>query len=144
MALQGRDADPALGLRFEVKVDSQDLGYFTTCDGLGAEYEVMEYTEGGENTYVHKLPGRMKYTAIKLSRAVDANTSKIAAWFTSMRQGVKRGTAVITVYDGNKKAIAEWKLDGVFPLRWTGPSLSADGNQVAKETLELAHNGFMP
>jgi phage tail-like protein len=104
----------------------------------------MEYTEGGENSYVHKLPGRMKYTAIKLSRPVDVSTSKIAAWFTSMKQEVKRSTASITVYDGNKKTIAKWSFDGVFPLRWTGPSLSADGNQVAKETLELAHNGFSP
>ena len=30
-----------------------------------------------------------------------------------------------------------------YPFRWTGPSFSAEGNAVAKETLELAHHGFI-
>ena len=41
------------------------------------------------------------------------------------------------------KTIAEWHLTDVYPSRWTGPTLSADGNNVLKETLELAHNGFI-
>lgn len=143
MALVGRDPDPAMGLWFEVRVDGQDLGAFSTCEGIGAEYEVFEVMEGGENSYVHKLPGRMKYTTIKLSRPVDANTTKIAQWFQSLKNQPKRSNGSITVYDGNKKTIASWSLEGIYPIRWTGPSLSSEGNQVAKETLELAHNGFM-
>ena len=40
-------------------------------------------------------------------------------------------------------SVAEWVLMGVFPVRWTGPSLDVNGNQMAIETLELAHNGFL-
>jgi phage tail-like protein len=140
-------ADTALALRFEVVLDGvQNLGVFSSCDGLGVEYEMLEYPEGGENSFVHKLPVRMKYGTIKLSRAIDANTAKVATWFSGMKNTVTRSTAVIKVFDGNygnNAPIAEWKLNGVYPVRWTGPSLTADGNQVAKETLELAHHGFM-
>jgi phage tail-like protein len=144
MAVVGRDADPGLALWFEVVLDGvQDLGYFTSCDGIGVEYEMLEYIEGGENSYVHKLPVRMKYGTIKLSRPIDASTAKVATWFSGMKNQVTRSNAVIKVFDGNKRQIAQWTLEGVYPVRWTGPSLTADGNQVAKETLELAHNGFM-
>src|SRR5919106_3571341 len=143
MALVGRDPDPGTAAWFEVQVDGLDLGAFTSCEGLGAEFEVFEYMQGGENTYIHKLPGRMKYTTVKLSRPVDAKTSAIGTWFKKLRDQVTRGNGKISVYDGNKKLIAQWELAGMYPVRWTGPSLTAEGNQVAKETLELAHNGFL-
>ena len=139
--------DPATGLRFEVRVDGVDIGSFTACDGLGAEYEVFEYQEGGENGYVHRLPGRLKFTPVKLTRPVDARSGSasggLAAWFSQLAHEVKRKTASITALDARGRQIAQWNLVGVYPSRWTGPSLSADGNNVPKETLELAHNGFM-
>ena len=70
--------DPAIGLRFEVTVDGIDIGSFTGCEGLGAEYEVFEYQEGGENGYVHRIPGRLKYTPVKLTRPLDTR-SRMAA-----------------------------------------------------------------
>ncbi len=33
------------------------------------------------NSFVHQLPGRIKYTNVKLTRPVNADTAKIAAWF---------------------------------------------------------------
>ena len=137
-------SDPALSLRFEVKVDGIDIGTFTGCDGLQAEYEIFEYAEGGNNSFVHRLPGRLKYTNVKLSRAVDRDSAKLARWFASLRYSVSKKTGSITAYDGNKARIAQWNLVDVWPVRYTGPTLASDGTTAAKETLELAHNGFFP
>lgn len=136
-------ADPATGLRFEVKIDDVEIGSFTGCEGLGAEYEVFEYQEGGQNAYVHRLPGRLKYSTIRLTRPVDENSGQLAAWFSALQQSVRRHTASITAFDAQRNQIAQWNLAGLYPARWTGPSFSSDGNSVAKETLELAHNGFL-
>jgi len=136
------DPDPALSIRFDVEVDGVELGAFTGCDGLAAQYDVYEYEEGGQNTYTHKLPGRVKFENVKLMRAVDANSGRLASWFTSLSKSVERKTAKITAYDGNRKAIATWSLVGVWPAKYTGPSFEADGSGVAIETLELAHHGF--
>jgi phage tail-like protein len=136
-------ADPATGLRFEVKIDGVEIGSFTACEGLGAEYEIFEYQEGGQNAYVHRLPGRLKYPVIKLTRPVDENSGQLAAWFSGLQQSVSRHTASITAFDGQRNQIAQWNLADLYPARWTGPSFSSDGNTVAKETLELAHNGFL-
>jgi phage tail-like protein len=135
--------DPATSLSFDVTVDGIDLGAFTECDGLGAEFDVFEYQEGGENGFVHRLPGRLKFQTIKLSRAVDHRSNGLAAWFSTFKRHVVRGTATIVAFDGNRHPVAQWTLIGVYPMRWTGPSLNAGGNDVAKESLELAHNGFV-
>jgi phage tail-like protein len=143
--------DPGVGLHFQVKVDGLEIGAFTACEGLGAEYEIFEYQEGGENGFVHRIPGRLKYTPIKLTRPVDQSSrfdsQGLARWFSQVKLSSSRTdsqkTATITALDSRGKTIAEWHLVGVYPSRWTGPSLSADGNSVLKETLELAHNGFI-
>jgi phage tail-like protein len=64
-------------------------------------------------------------------------------WISQLAHEVQRRTAQISVLDANGDPVCSWKLDGVYPVKWTGPSLDAGGNQVAVETLELAHNGFL-
>ena len=36
-----------------------------------------------------------------------------------------------------------WDFAGAYPVKWTGPALKANINEVAIEALELAHNGLM-
>ena len=137
-------ADPGLGLRFQVSIDGQvSLGNWQRCDGLTVEYDIHEYREGGLNGYVHRLPGRAKYQNVKLTRPVDGNTMAVAGWVASVQARLQPGTARISVLDPAGETVATWNLFGVFPVRWTGPSLDVGGNQVATETLELAHNGFL-
>jgi phage tail-like protein len=136
-------ADPATGLRFDVTIDGVDIGSFTGCEGLGAEYEIFEYQEGGQNAFVHRLPGRLKYSPVRLTRPVDESSGRLAAWFSGFQQPARRCTASITAFDGAGNRIAQWNLVELYPSRWSGPAFTADGNAVAKETLELAHNGFL-
>jgi len=143
MSADPAGADPATGARFDVTIDDVDIGSFTSCDGLGAEFDVFDYEEGGQNGYVHRLPGRLRYTNIRLTRPVDGSSANLAAWFSSLRQSVKTHTGSITALDPKGGVIAKWQLLGLYPARWTGPSFSAEGNGVAQETLELAHDGFL-
>jgi phage tail-like protein len=133
----------AVGWKFQVTIDKGfKLGMFTGCEGLGGEVEVFEWPEGGQNSYVHRLPGRIKYPNLKLTRRLDPDSAEVAKWFSALREKVERHTAEVVAYDPNGKEVAHWNLKDVYPVRWTAPSFSIDGNEVAKETLELAHNGF--
>ena len=144
-------ADPGTQFRFVVTIDGKDIGDFTALEGLSAEYNVMQYAEGGENGFEHRLPGQLKYSTIKLSRALDEksarNGSGLASWFTKLSRYDSRSsatrTAAITAFDADGDQLAIWNLLDAYPFRWTGPSFSADGSAVAKETLELAHHGFI-
>src|SRR5437899_3061538 len=89
-------ADPAVALCFTVKVDGHDLGAFTSCEGLGCEVTIESREEGGNNLYTYQLPGRIRYSNVKFTRAIDANSSKLASWFASMTGRVERCTAEIT------------------------------------------------
>ena len=133
----------ALSPRFTVKIDGMDMGTWTKCEGLAVEYEVFEYQEGGFNDFVHRLPGRRKYPNVKLTRPLDQDSPTIVQWVSKMVTKVERKHAEITVLDANGAVVCRWNLTDVCPVKWTGPTLDASGNQIANETLELSHNGFL-
>jgi len=135
-----------VGVYFDVTVDKIDgsvnLGTFTSCDGLSVEVETMDREEGGHNDFVWKLPVRLKYSNVKLTRTIGPESLKIATWFAGMATGLKRTTARIAALTTTGDELVAWRLTGVIPVRWTGPSFSAESPTVATETLEIAHHGF--
>jgi phage tail-like protein len=137
------NADPAISNLFKVSIDGHELGVFTACDGLGVEVVLEQREEGGNNEFVHQLPVRMKYTNIKLTRPVDAQSKEVSRWLAQMEGTITRASAEITALGVDSKPVTSWKLKGVIPVRWQGPSLAADSAKAATETLELAHHGFL-
>jgi phage tail-like protein len=135
--------DPAVAYMFKVKIDGQELGLWNSFEGLGMEATVETREEGGNNQFIHQLPGRLKYTNVKISRPVGTDSSKVAQWLSSMAAAVKRTTASISALGPDNKEIVSWSLDGVVPVRWTGPAFSVESPKVAVETLELAYHGFI-
>src|SRR5215472_14081862 len=135
--------ETALSPRFTVSIDGINLGTWTKCEGLAVEYEIFEYQEGGFNEYVHRLPGRRKYPNVKLTRPLNQDSKNVVTWMSKMASKVEKKPAAITVLDGNGDVVVRWDLTDVYPVKWTGPTLDASGNQAATETLELAHNGFL-
>lgn len=132
----------AVAIAFVVRIDDQDLGAFNTCDGLGCEVVVEQREEGGNNGHVWQLPTRMKFSNVKLSRPITADSAKLMRWFSGLAGGLTRKTATIEARTLEGTVIARWGLIDVIPVKWTGPQLSPDSPKVAVETLELAHHGF--
>jgi phage tail-like protein len=142
MAL-GERADPFLGFNFLVEIDGLVVGGFTEVGGLQAELEVETFREGGQNAYMHKLPGSLKYpNNLTLKRGLtDSDT--LWSWSQDVARGVvqrRNGSVVLRDAAGNEKW--RWNFTGAYPVKWTGPSLRSTGNDAAVETLELAHNGL--
>ena len=63
-----------------------EIGTFTGCSGLDAQYEVLEWREGGGNGAVARLAGRLSHSNIRLTRAVDAESGELAAWFSQQQR----------------------------------------------------------
>jgi phage tail-like protein len=136
--------DLAISVFFQVTIDGQDLGAFTSCEGLSFEIDVESREEGGNNGFVHQLPGRIRYQNITLTRPINADSQKLANWFATMRGRIRRTNAVIAALTSDgREQIASWSLEGVIPVRWSGPTLSAEDVRVATETFEIAHHGFL-
>ena len=121
------------------------LGPFSGCTGLDAHYEPFEWKEGGDNGTVVRLPGRLVYSSVKLSHQVSEKSGALLKWFTQISVTASRGSATITLFADDGQPVAYWRLQGVWPVSYTGPSLTTGpaGEAVAVETIELAHEGFM-
>ena len=140
--------DPGVSYLFMVTIDSVRLGNFTKITGLSAKYEAETVKEGGENTHVHHLPGRVTYGDVTLTRPVDYGSMGLASWFTTFQNNVAKGTktsrntASILAFGANQMPIAEWTLLDVVPVSYTGPTLNAGGAEVLTESLVISHSGF--
>jgi phage tail-like protein len=133
----------ATSVRFRVVIGAVDLGSFTTCDGLACEVEVEEHWEGGLDTRPWILPSRLRYSHIVLTRPLTAATVEVWQWVQAQVSQPVPTVGQIAALAPDHSPIARWSLDRVLPVRWTGPSFTAEASQAAMETLELAHHGFL-
>lgn len=139
------EADPAIAVRFHLSLDTKAIGWWSSFEGLGMETSIESREEGGNNYFVHQFPTRLKYSNVKLSRPINEDSGTVAVWFMNIAKvRPTKQTAVIQAVGGPKdKVIAEWSLQEVVPVRWTGPSFNVESPKVATETLELAFHGFL-
>lgn len=126
---------------FRVEILEHTVGVFTRCSGLAVEYDVLEYAEGGENGFVHKLRGRMRYPNLLLSRGVTSE-HELLDWLFASQQPSERPTVTISLLDERVQVQRSWVFGQALAVRWEGPTL-ADVGEVASETLEIAHAGLL-
>ena len=141
MAVQ-RD-NPYLNFNFLVDIGVGDELGFSEVEGLSGEIEVIEYREGADRVNsARKLPGLTKYPNVTLKRGITGRTD-LFEWWKTVRDGqVQRRNVTITLLDEQRQAVYRWQLRNAWPVKLEGPSLNASGNEVAIETLELAHEGL--
>lgn len=144
-----------LGLtnRFRVVVQDCDLGYWATCRGLLVDFTNDKIKEGGNYDSVTIIPERVMYTTITLTRAMNSTDSAavqgwlqrvVREWYSDSGDGgYSDHTAQITLLDAHQGSVVTWNLRNVYPRRWRGPDLDARTGNVAVETLELEHEGFL-
>jgi phage tail-like protein len=121
--------------------ETTPLGGFAEVSGLGQEFVVAEYRNGNERpNHVRKIPGMHKINDVTLKRGV-VNSRDLWDWINQVRtQGIAgKRQVVITLLDEADKPVQKWKLGGVMPLKYTGPSLNGKGGtDVAMEELVLS------
>jgi phage tail-like protein len=54
------------------------------------------------------------------------------------------GVESIIMTNQSGAQVARWNVQRAWAVKWQGPTLNASGNDVAIETLELAHEGLTP
>jgi phage tail-like protein len=139
----GQRVDPYRAFNFLVELDGITQASFTECTGLGAKTEIIEMREGGDNTTVRKLPGKMIYTDITLKWGLT-DSKELWVWRQQVIDGnIVRKSGSIVVYDlSNHTEVARWNFVNAWPSDWQGPTFNAKGADIAIETLVLAHEGI--
>jgi phage tail-like protein len=139
---QRKRADPFQVFNFFVEVEGIIAGGFSECSGLQVEVEVQDYPEGGLNDYVHHFRGRAKYPPLVLRHGLTT-ADGLWLWHQEVVGGqVRRKNGTIYLLDHARVPVVWWNFKGAFPVRWVGPELRANSNEVAVESLELMHQGL--
>jgi phage tail-like protein len=133
--------DPFLNFNFLVEIDGITRAAFHEVNGFDSTIDVIEHREGGDNTTPRKLPGMTKHSNIVLKWGL-ADDTQLYQWHRDAVNGnVQRRNGSIVLLDRRGQEVARWNFVRAWPTKWDGPDLTAEGNDVAIETLELAHEG---
>jgi phage tail-like protein len=132
--------DPYLGFNFVVELGGEAAAGFSEVDLGAAHVELIQYREGADRVNsVRKLPGLARYDNVVLKRGIAGDTT-LWDWFDGVRDGSRDARDVrIVLLDEQRQPVARWLLREAIPVKYEGPALRAAGNEVAVETLELAH-----
>lgn len=134
--------DPYFNFNFIVEIDGITRAAFHEANGFDSTIDVIEHREGGENTTLRKLPGMTKYSNIVLKWGVTDDVQLYQWHRDAVRGKVQRRNGSIVLLDRGGQEVARWNFFNAWPAKWHGPDLTAEGNDVAIETLELAHEGL--
>lgn len=137
----GDRKDPFRAYNFLVEIDGIARASFKECSGLDSTQDPIEYREGGEPLHSRKLPGLVKYSNITLKRGITDDADLWAWRKTAMEGKVERKNGSIIMLDDTGAEKLRWNFVAGWPTKWTGPTFNASGNEVAIESLEIAHEG---
>ena len=117
---------------------------FTEVSGLDAETEVIEYRDGASLEYSkRKIPGMQKYPNVTLKRGVFASDNDYYKWWNTVALNtVERRDVTISLLNEKHEPVMVWKVKNAWPAKVASTDLKADGNEIAIETIELAHDGL--
>lgn len=134
---------PLPKFHFQVQWGGERVG-FTEVTGLDIQVEAIEYREGSSPEYSKiKMPGMPKYSNITLKRGSMDGDSDFYKWInTTNLNTVERRDIIISLLNETHSPVVSWKAKNAFAVKVQASDLKADGNEVAIETLELAHEGL--
>jgi phage tail-like protein len=140
--------DPYAGHQFEIVINgiSDDgtavKGSFSECSGLEASMDPIEYRNGSEDFTVRKIPGLKKFTNIVLKRGIIGDLT-LWNWILEGLNGtVHRTAGAIILLDEAKQEVMRWQFKRGWPAKYTVAAFNAKNNEIAMETLEIAHEGL--
>lgn len=141
--------DLPIANRFLFELDGVEIGVFREVRGLEVTVGVEEIREGGQNNFVHRVPGRMTWPNLVFRRGVTESNALFDWMARSSGEGfagnsnkLTRSTGAITAVDHSGNRLRAWELIDVFPVRWKGPDFSAESTAPLEEELEITHHGF--
>jgi len=128
---------------FQVKWDAEVLS-FQEVSGLDVESQMIEYRHGDSPEFsTINMPGIKKSSNVTMKKGVFKSDNKFWDWFNQIKMNtIKRVPVTISLLDEAGNPTMVWTLANAWPTKISGTDLKADGNEVAIETIEIAHEGI--
>jgi len=137
---------PAFTFKVEFGIDGvqNNNSSFQEISGLSSESDVVEYREGGENRFVHKLPGSTKFSNLALKRGIISDP-KIMEWinnvfFNDLSEPIKPTDITITLLNVENESAMRWNLSNAWPVKIEVGTFNSNSNEQAVESIEFAYS----
>ncbi len=139
----GKRNDPYRNFRFKVVIDGIQTAAFADATIPDTSTEAVDYREGTDPTNSRKLSGMTKFGNITLKKGLT-DSMELYNWRKAIQQNGalnnrKSLSLILIDEEGNNKA--EWAIVEAWPVKYDVSALSAKGNEVSIESLELVHEG---
>ena len=117
---------------------------FSEVSGLTQENQAIEYRDGSFPEYSSiKMPGLRKFSNVTLKRGIVKGDNQFFKWLSTVKLNtVERRDLIVNLLNEEHQPVMVWKIMRAFPVKVEGPGLKATGNEVAIESIELAHEGL--
>jgi phage tail-like protein len=134
--------DLPIAHRFLFEVDGVEIGVFSQVHGLTVSVSTHEIREGGQNSYVRKVPGRMTWPNLVFTRGIT-QSDNLFEWisrssgegFAANKNSLTRVTGAVTAVGSDGERLRAWEFLDVFPVRWKGPEFAAGSQSPLQEEL---------
>lgn len=134
---------PLPKFHYQVEWGGSRIG-FTEVTGLTVETEVIEYREGANREYSKlKMPGMQKFGNITLKRGTFQGDNQYYEWWRTVSLNtIERRDVTISLLNEKHEPVMVWKVKNAWPVKVQSADLKSDANEVAIESIELAHEGL--
>ncbi|MFC5696182.1 phage tail protein [Pseudomonas sp. GCM10022186] len=134
---------PLPKFHFQVQWGGARIG-FTEISGLDVETEVIEYRDGALREFSKmKIPGMQKYPNVTMKRGVFKSDNDYFNWWNTVSLNtVERRDIIVSLLNEAHEPVMVWKIKNAWPTKIGSTDLKADGNEIAIESIELAHDGL--
>ncbi len=134
---------PLPSFHFRVQVGGDEFSC-KEVTGFNIDNQIIEYRTGDSPRYSNiTMPGLVKYGNITLKRGVMKSNNAFFDWLNETKLNKpERRDIIVSLLNENHEPVMTWKVQGAWVTKLTSPDLGADKNEVAIESIEIAHNGF--
>lgn len=134
---------PLPKFHFRVEWGGAKIG-FSEVTGLTIEHDLIEYRDGSSPEYHKiKMPGLQKFSNLTLKRGTFQNDADYYKWINAIKlSNPERRDVSVSLLNENHEPVVVWKIKNAFPLKFQSADLKSDANEIAIESIELAHEGL--
>jgi len=137
--------------KFTIEIDGIAHAGFNKCSELSAEFDTVEYREGGDLVPTVKDPGLLNFADVTLERGAVADDSDLYEWFESVADYALNTGRVnpefkrsldIVVRDRDGTVLKRWRLTEAWPKKFVGGEWDGGASEKTMEMVTLAFTGF--
>lgn len=117
---------------------------FQEVSGLDIEAQPINYRHGNSPVFSEiTMPGIVKNSNVTMKKGVFAKDNKFWDWYVKIKMNtIERQNVVIKLLDEGGNPTMTWTLNNAWPTKISSTDLKSDGNDVAIESIEIAHEGL--